>query len=155
MRDEYEEFHRQQQAQPPVQHLSDDDKAELKQIYKQGTFKCHPDRLADELQAQGTEKFKQLQAAYSQQDLARVRQILTELNDGDWVLGSATISDKTMLNRRINDMRAMITTLKAEIAAILTDETWCLIESLATDGNSWDDYFSSLRSEMEKQLVDE
>ena len=68
---------------------------------------------------------------------------------------TATISDKTMLNRRINDMCAMITTLKAEIAAILTDETWCLIESLATDGNSWDDYFSSLRSEMEKQLVDE
>ena len=154
-RDEYEEFHRQQQAQPPVQHLSDDDKAELKRLYKQGAFKCHPDRLADDLQAQATEKFKQLQAAYNQQDLARVRQILTELNDGDWVLGSATISDKAMLNRRISDMRATITTLEAEIAALLADETWCLIESLATDSNSWDDYFSSLRSEMEKQLVDE
>ena len=152
---EYEEFHHRQQTQPSVKQLSDGDKTELKKLYKQAALKCHPDRLSDKQKAQGTEKFKELQVAYNQQDLARVRKILEDIKDGDWMPGSATISDKSVLRRRIAELRATIVTLEAEIEAMLEDETWCLIESLTTDGNSWDDYFSSVRSRMEKQLMDE
>ena len=152
-RDKYEEFHRQQQAQPQVEPLSDDGKAELKKLYKQAAQKCHPDRLPDEQKDKGTEKFKELQEAYNQQDLQRVQQLLEEIEGGDWTRGSATITDKTVLRRRIAKMHSAITELQAAIDALLKDETWCLIESLATARNSWDDYFSKLRAELEQQLV--
>lgn len=152
---DYEEFHRQQQEQPPSMQLSDEEKVELKKSYQQAVAKCHPDRLPEEQQELGTEKFKELREAYSQQDLPRLRKILAELEDGHWTLASETISDTSILRRRIANMRSAITALEVDINAIVKDDAWCLIESLTADGRSWDDYFSSVKSEMEKQLVAE
>ena len=153
-RQEYDDFTQQKADTPPTHHLDHEQKRELKKLFKQAAHKCHPDRLPDDKKETGAQLFKQLEAAHREQDLARVREILQKLQTGDWSAGSTTVADKNILRQRIALARERIAAVRAEISAIYQDETWQLIESLATENTEWENYFARIKITLEEKLAE-
>ena len=153
-RSEYEDFTQQKADTPPTHHLDDEQKRELKKLFKQAAHQCHPDRLPDDKKEDGTRMFQELEAAHREQNLARVREILQKLQTGDWAAGSATVADKEILRQRIARLRERIVAVRAEINAIHDDDTWQLIESIAADGAGWEVYFAKTKTILETKLAE-
>ena len=153
-RDEYEEFAHQKAETPQVQSLDDEQKRELKKLFKQAAHKCHPDQLPDDKKEAGMQMFQELEAAHRKHDLARVREIWQKLQAGDWTAGAEAVADKDILRQRIAAARERIAGVQAEVDEILADETWQLIESLAAEGTGWDVYFAETKSSLEGKLVE-
>ena len=154
-RQNYEEFTRQQQEQPPSNNLSEEEKGELKKLYKQAANKCHPDKLPDDKKEIGTQMFKELESAYRQQDLKTVRQIWQKLQDGDWRAGSAIIVNPQILRRRIAEARQNINALTAELKSIQTDEVYRLLQSLKTQNITWEEHFAQIKKDLQNQLSEQ
>jgi len=153
-RDEYEEFTQQKAETPQVQSLDHKQKLELKKLYKQAAHKCHPDKLPDDKKDEGARMFQELEAAQRKNDLARVCEIWQKLQVGDWTADAETVTDKDILRQRIEATRDRIAAVQAEIDAIVADETWQLIESLAAEGTRWDAYFAETKASLEAKLAE-
>ncbi len=151
---EYEEFTHQKAELPEIESLDDEQKRELKKLFKLAAHKCHPDQLPDDKKEAGVQMFQELEEAHRKQDLVRVREIWKKLQGGDWTAGVATVTDKDILRQRIVAIRTSIATVQAEVNAIFEDETWQLIESLATEGIGWDTYFAEIKISLEAKLVE-
>ncbi len=153
-RREYKEFRQQQAETPQTTPLNVDEQAELKTLFRQAAKKCHPDHLPDEKKEEGARMFQELEAAYREQDLARVRELWQKLQAGDWTSDAATVTDKAILRQRINTLRVRIRDVQDEIRAIHEDDIWQRIMSLAAEGVEWDRYFADTRTGLEAKLAE-
>jgi len=149
---DYEEFGRiylQQLQDLPVS-LTDDEKQQLKIIYRKASRLCHPDKLADDAKAKGEEIFKALNAAYRNQDLKRLQDIFLKLEAQNtyMVAASERIDDRTILQKKIIILQEHIATLEAEIKCLQENEIYKRIQTI-TDMN---DYFSHLELELQAEL---
>ena len=153
-RHEYEEFKQQKAETPQVQSLDAEQKRELKKLFKQAAHKCHPDQLPDDRKEAGTRMFQELEAAYRKQDLAGVREVCQKLQSGTWVVDSVVVVGKDLLRQRIEITRARIFEVQTEIEKIHDDEIWQLIESITVADETWDDYFTATKCDLEVQLAE-
>jgi len=143
--DEYEHI---QEESKDIFAISEDEKKELKKLYRKASRLCHPDIVVDELKEQTTEIIKALNSAYTRKDLDGVRKILNNLEKGiAFEIASDTIEDKSVLKAKIDDIKAKIYELKQEIKTIKQDDIFQLISEI----DDWDDYFE----EMYNRLQDE
>lgn len=147
--EEYEnEYEHIKETQKNVMELSDDEKVELKKLFKKAARLCHPDIVPDELKAKATELMQQLNDAYSKQDLAQVKQILHSLENGSvFEILSESINDKELIKEKIKEYKQNIANLEKEINNITKDETYQIIVNL----DNWDEYFESLKTELEAE----
>ena len=148
---DYENFERsyQQQLKDTPQSLTEDEQQQLKAAYRKASRLCHPDKLAEEFKAQGTEIFKALNEAYRRQDLARVLEILQHLEIGK-PLSSASdsINDKQALKAKIADLRKRIAELEAEITALQNSEIYQRIQQI----EDRERYFAELEEQLQLEL---
>jgi DNA repair exonuclease SbcCD ATPase subunit len=129
--------------------LNEEEKAELKQLFRKASKLCHPDIVADELREQATAIMQQLNDAYSKKDLKKVREILYNLENGiTFDIASDTINDKERLKERIKDIRERLNVLNQEIQEIKSNDTFAMIQDI----NDMDAYFEKLKSELEEEL---
>ena len=78
--------------------LNDEEKKELKSLYKQAARLCHPDIVPDELKEKAHDLMQKLNEAYSQKDISKVKEILYSLQNGtSFEVSSETIEDKELL----------------------------------------------------------
>lgn len=148
---DYEEFERsyQHQMDDAVQHLTDNEKQQLKTAFRQASRLCHPDKLSDEFKKQGETYFKRLINAYHRQDLHQVEAILHELQTGTKAKNlPEQFSDKQYLQNKIESLNKKIAHLEAEITNIKNGETYQLIQEI-TD---FEIYFSDLKKELKAEL---
>jgi len=148
---DYENFERsyQQQLKESPQALTEEQQQQLKAAYRQASRLCHPDKLAEEFKAQGTEFFKALNEAYRQQDLARVLEILQHLETGK-PLSSASdsINNKDALKAKIADLRKRLAELEAEITALQNSEIYQQIQQI----KDRESYFAELEQALQLEL---
>ncbi len=147
--DEYEnEYKQSKENLKDVIQLSDDEKAELKKLYKKAAKMCHPDVVPDELKEKATQMMQQLNDSYSKQDLAKIKAILSSLENGTiFESTSDKLEDKIKLQEIIKEYKQNIKDLEEEIARIMEDETYKIINEL----DDWDLYFEELKSNLEAQ----
>ena len=148
---EYDDFHQgyEKQLQNAIQNLTDIEKIELKKTYRQASSLCHPDKLDESFKKEGEEFFKELNLAYTHQDLNRVKQILAMLEAGKpFSNTSDTINDKAMLQIKITSLRERILNLEHEIWTIEHDENYLHILSI----DNREEYFHKLKQELEQEL---
>lgn len=125
--------------------LSDEDLAELKKVYREASRLCHPDLVSDELKGQAHEIMTQLNEAYLQRDLTRVKNLLSTLKSGTgFDLASDTITDKAALRSKIEAMREKMQSLRREVDALKNEETFEVIQGL----DDWDEYFDTIRQQL-------
>lgn len=147
----YESFHRshQQELGNLVTLLSDDEKQRLKTAYQLASRLCHSTKLTDDFKMQGEEFFKALNEAYRKQDLKRIEEILAVLEaSAVWNATSDNMSDKSVLQQKINALRLRTSTLEAEIQDLQEDEVYQRIQTI----ENLDRYFSELEYKLQSEL---
>jgi len=150
VKEEYEEFHREYEEVLNQEHfeLNDNEKKELKKLFRKAARLCHPDIVINELYDQAHEITAQLNEAYAQKDLNRVKKILDMLENGVYF---NTTSDKLenteKLKHKIAELREKVAIITQELEAIKEDETFCIIKEI----DDWDIYFNEVREKLKEE----
>jgi chromosome segregation ATPase len=149
--EDYEEFSNEYESVKKQDRfeLNEEEKAELKKLFRKASKLCHPDIVADELKEQATAIMQQLNDAYSKKDLERVKEILANLEKGIiFDFASDTIKDKELLKEKIKDVRERMDALKEEIEEIKSNESFTIIQ----ETDDLDEYFDKLKSDLQEEL---
>ncbi|PIV67395.1 MAG: molecular chaperone DnaJ [Nitrospirae bacterium CG_4_10_14_3_um_filter_44_29] len=129
--------------------LSDEEKGELKRMYRQASKLCHPDMVSDELKDKAQCIFNELTTAYERNDIGRVRMILEDLQKGQWfVAKTEKVTEKSILKAHISELRIKIDKLLNEIIQIRKAEPYQSIVKI----DNWDNYFQSAKEKLAEEL---
>lgn len=150
-RQRYESFKQSstEQLQDMPNSLTEEQKKELKNLYRKASRLSHPDVVSDEFKQQGEQIFKALNEAYRQQNLIRVKEIMLSLEAmQSFTAASDTVSSKAILRQKTDLLRAKIAQIEMEINLINEDETFKTLARIA----DWDIYFNSMAKKLELEL---
>jgi len=140
---EYEEVKQEDRLE-----ITEDEKKELKNLFRKASKLCHPDIVPDELKEQAHEMMQKLNEAYSKRDVQAVKEMLTILESGKgFDVASDTINDKDLLKSKIVDVRDMIDQNEIDLADIKGDE----VVQIMSEYDDVEDYFSALKEELESE----
>lgn len=140
---EYEEVKQKERFE-----LNDEEKQELKKLFRKASRLCHPDLVTDELKEQAHDIMQQLNESYGKRDLKAVKEILVSLESGkSFDVASDTITDKDLLRSKIVDVRDVIYQTEVEIVTIKEDE----VVQILDEYDDVEDYFSTLEEELESE----
>ncbi len=110
---------------------------------------CHPDVVSEEQKELATKIFAELSSAYEKSDLIKVREILNNLESGNFFLSkSDTINQKQFLEIEIEKLKIKINELNGELQEIKNSETYKTIEQI----ENWDTYFIDAKKNLKVQL---
>lgn len=111
---DFEEFQRDQEIQEEVDRrtewqLSDEEKSELKTLFRKTAKLCHPDAVSKEHHDAAADTFRQLSEAYERGDLTRIRQLFERASAG---LFDTTQEVEADASRKKERLRAIIDTIR-------------------------------------------
>ena len=135
-----------------IQDLTKDEKKELRKKRNKAAFLCHPDRFSMEpidVQKQAEAISKELNEAFDKNDLARVTEILENLEKG--ILKSEkgdSISDKEILRATINRLKAKLKNIESQILSIKQSDTFKTVNSI----EDLDLYFEQTKEKLKSEL---
>jgi len=128
--------------------IDDEDKKELKKLFRKASKLCHPDIVTDELKEQATEMMKRLNEAYSQKDLVSVKKILHRLETGTgFEVASDSINDKEILKAKIKEFRENIADIENDIEEIKADDVFGIVSEV----NDMDAYLERLEVQLQEE----
>lgn len=129
--------------------LTDKQKTELKNKFRQAIMLCHPIKVSEKYKGSAQNIYTQLRQAYNNNDLAKVNELLYELEKGNLLTtNSEKVVEKNALKVAIGTLQKQIKTLESDIIAIKESDTFKTISSLG----DWDSYFSSIKKELKEEL---
>jgi primosomal protein N' len=154
---DYDEFHNdyREELNRKRYDLNDEQKFELKRLYRKAVKLCHPDIVTDEHQIQAKSIIQKLNEAYLERNLLKVKEILLFLENGEgFGKMSDTIQDKDVLKLKIIELRKKLDETEEEIEKIKSDETFKTIQTI----DDWEVYFAEMKVALQKKyenLLDE
>jgi hypothetical protein len=128
--------------------LTDEEKQELKKNFRKATFLCHPDKVNEQFKDAAQKVFVELKAAYETNDLMKVNDIMSDLENGYFKSKSDTVAEKDLLKVVIEKLKKQIKTLETEIISIKQSETFKSIIEI----DNWDEYFNQTKGKLQKEL---
>lgn len=132
-----------------IAELAEDELKELKQKYRRASKLCHPDVVSEEQKELADKLFTELNVAYQRNDLKRVREILENLERGDFFVSkSDAISEKQLLKTEIEKLRLRIKELKDQVQVIKESEAFTTVSNI----NDWDTYFKEIKQKLAEQI---
>jgi hypothetical protein len=147
---EYEDYQNQMDdsASQEMAVLNDEQKAELKTLYKKAALMCHPDKVSDELREMAEQIFKELNEANSKNNLNRVREIHDDLLKQKFQSRSDTVNEYDQLLIVRTSLQSKQKALLAELRGMKETDTYQTITGI----EDWDEYFQSTKEVLEEQL---
>ena len=148
---DYNEYSREYETSKDekIAELSDKELKELKQKYRKASKLCHPDVVSEEQKELADKLFTELNAAYERNDLQRVREILENLEKGNFFASkSDTITEKQLMKAEIEKMRLRIKELKKQVEEIKESEAFKTVSSIS----DWDNYFKQAKEKLSEQV---
>jgi hypothetical protein len=132
--------------------LNEEEKGELKKMYRKGVFKCHPDLFQNEGQEvidMVTEIYKSLDEAYDKQDLNEVKRIMDMLENNSFMnFKKKESNDKIKLASKKEFLRNKITKLKVDLNNLKESEKYTEIIQI----EDFNQYFKNLRQQLKDHL---
>jgi hypothetical protein len=132
--------------------LNEEEKGELKKMYRKGVFKCHPDLFQNEGQEvidMVTEIYKSLDEAYDKQDLNEVKRIMDMLDDNSFMnFKKKESNDKIKLASKKEFLRNKISKLKVDLNYLKESEKYIEIIQI----EDFNQYFKNLRQQLKDHL---
>ena len=148
-REEFEEKLKELLEEDAIE-LSKEMKMELKTLYRKASKLCHPDIVNKDQQEEANKIFQELNAAYRDKDINRVKEIYEDLKDNNhFISTSDSSSDAVVIHKKIENITKSVNAIKDVIEEIQCDETFMLIKSL---NDEWDLYFKELKLELNNEL---
>jgi len=112
--------------------LSEEDKNELKRLWRQASKLCHPDLVADDLKEEANAMMVQLNQAKQRGDVKAIRSLVARLQQGfEPLMASDRLNDLERIRKKMNQVREQIDTLVNELAELEKEESWLLVSSLS------------------------
>ncbi len=151
--DDYNSYHQEYEATKDEQviKLTNDELKELKEKYRKASKLCHPDMVSEEQKKLATKIFAELSLAYERNDLKRVREILENLESGNFFVSkSDTINEKQLLLAEIEKLRLCISEIQKQVQVIKESDTYKTVSSIV----NWDEYFADTKKRLQLQLND-
>ena len=148
---DYSDYNREYEANKDekIAELTEVEQKELKKLYRKASKLCHPDVVSDEQKELADKLFAELNAAYERNDLQRVREILENLEKGNFFVSkSDTISEKQLMKAEIEKMRMRIKELRKQVGEIKESEAFKTVNSLS----DWDNYFKQAKEKLTEQV---
>ncbi len=126
--------------------LDEDEREELKRLYRNAAMRCHPDRVAEDDKAHAQARFQQVQGAYRRGDLAALRALLHDL-DATPLAGRQPASgdDAEALRRTLSSLRGRAADLILAVQTLQLDPDY----RRALDEGSWQTYFDEAHAGFE------
>jgi len=132
--------------------LTEEEKGELKKMYRKGVFKCHPDLFQNEGQEvidMVTEIYKSLDEAYDKQDINELRRIMDMLDNNSFMnFKKKESNDKIKLASKKEFLRNKITKLKVDLNNLKESEKYIEIIQIG----DFNQYFKNLRQQLKDHL---
>lgn len=152
--DDFESYQRSAQAQPPaLPELDEDERDELRRLYRTAASRCHPDRAGEADKAQAHARFLLVQEAYRNNDVEALRRIIDELQVPAGTAGGHGAS----ITPAVGDgLRRMVGELQNEVAdLILAVQTLQLDPAYreARGIEDWDTHFAGARRAFEQECA--
>lgn len=133
-----------------VHTLTEDEQKELKEKYRKASKLCHPDVVSEEYKEAATKLFAELSIAYEKNDLKKVREILENLEKGNFFVSkSDAINEKQMLQAEMEKLRLRIKEINEQLQSIKQSEAYKTISSI----DNWDEYFANAKQQLSEQLT--
>lgn len=134
-----------------ISELTVDEQKELKHKYRKASKLCHPDVVSEEQKELADKLFAELNAAYNQNDLQKVSEILENLERGEFFVNkSDAITEKHLLKTEIEKLRLHIKELKEQVLIIKESEAFTTISSI----KDWETYFNEAKQKLAEQLIE-
>ncbi|KAF1369907.1 MAG: DNA repair protein [Yokenella regensburgei] len=135
-REQYETWRDQQQKaqtrRDRQENMAEEDRQELKRLWRQASKLCHPDLVDDTLKAEANEMMAQLNQARQRGDLPTIRNLLARLmREHEPMMASERLNDLTLLLRKISAIQQQIASLQAEMLTLEKEKSWLLVSTLA------------------------
>ena len=131
--------------------LTPEEARSLKTTFRKAALLCHPDKVNDAQRPQAQAAFVALQKAYKENNLARVQEIWTELQQGNIFVGKAeSISEKAQLKAELLQMREIHAQNLQTLNDLKASDAYQTIQNI-TD---WVAYFEETKRELEEVLED-
>ena len=128
--------------------LTKEEQAEIKKKYRKASKLCHPDVVSEEQKELADKLFAELNAAYERNDLEKVKEILGNLEKGNFFVNkSDAINEKQLMKTEIEKLRIRIQELQQQVHSIKESDAYKTICSI-TD---WDAYFKATKEKLENQ----
>jgi hypothetical protein len=150
---DYAHQHEELQRSEPLPMLDDDEEREIKRLYRKACSLCHPDKFPEERKDAAHRAFVDLQDAYKANDLARIREIYTQLAAGGLpVTRSTTLSEVEALKAAIAELEHAIAKLVLELKAVQESDAVRLVESAGSREDDWQRFFDQRGEALEMEL---
>ena len=142
---EYEEIKSEDRIELDVE-----EKEDLKKLFRKASKLCHPDIVSAEHKEKATEIMKELNNAYSNRDVKKVKEILDTLeNSSEFRVFSDTVEDKDLVKSKIQNIKSKIKQLSQEIKEIKKEEA----VKIMSEYKDLKMYFKKLKKQFEEECV--
>jgi hypothetical protein len=134
-----------------IAELTDEEKKELKTLYRKASMLCHPDKVAEDQKEEAERIFKELAEAYKRNDLEKVKEILTNLEKGIFLSNTDVTNEKEKLLILVRQLRIKRDHMEQELDELRKSETYQTVSTI----DDLDEYFHNLKEKLNNQLVEE
>lgn len=151
---DYSRQHEELQRAAPLPKLDEEVERELKSIYRKACSLCHPDKSSEDRKEAAHRAFTELQEAYKNNDLARVREIHETLKAGGLPgTRSTTLSEVETLKAAIPELEHAIVRLIAELKALQDSDGVKLMEAAGATEADWQRFFEQQHEALDTELA--
>jgi hypothetical protein len=112
----------------------------IKEMYRQASKICHPDKVAEDQKEAAHLIFIELKTAYESNDLKKVEQIYLNIQQGVYGFSSQILSQKDKLLQRRKLLLQKRESIESKIKSLKDSENYRKIVNV---GN-WDEYFANI-----------
>lgn len=129
--------------------LTEEELIEIKKKYRKASKLCHPDVVSEDQKELADKLFAELNAAYERNDLEKVKEILENLEKGNFFVNkSDAINEKQLMKAEIEKLKMRIQELQQQVQLIKESDTFKTIRSI----DDWDIYFANTKEKLTVQL---
>lgn len=138
------------QAAVPLVALADDERDELKALYRAAAMRCHPDRVGEAEKALAHEMFLRTQDAYRRRDLEAMRLISRQLAAG---ATPSPTSDGSAPRERLEVLLESLLDKGAGLLLTIQSIQMQAQYRRARHRERWEDYFAAARQQLESECA--
>jgi hypothetical protein len=128
--------------------LTKEELIEIKKKYRKASKLCHPDVVSVNQKQLADKLFAELNAAYERNDLKKVKEILENLEEGNFFVNkSDAINKKQLMQTEIKKLRIRIKELQQQMQLIKKSDAYKTISTI----KDWNEYFKKTKEQLESQ----
>ncbi|HEV7348376.1 phospholipase D-like domain-containing protein [Telluribacter sp.] len=126
--------------------LNQEEEKSIKDMYREASKICHPDKVADDQKEAAHLVFIELKEAYETNDLQRIEQLYRDIRNGIYGFSSQVLTHKEKLIHRRNILVEKRNSLEIKVISLKESDAYCKI----TCAGDWEEYFKQKKEELLK-----